>query len=226
MEIHYRNKKIAINRWNSRHKKELRLFRRDTKARALKAAICGFLAGDGSVQIRREKTFFHFQIDFYPDDLLMRDKYLEAMSYVYNKKPTIFRRKNFDELRLTSKTVVLDLKKYADFGTHNWVLPNKLLTDEEAITCWLKAFFSAEAYVGPKHIKIQTVNKKGMAEVARLLQRIGICHKVYMYRPKVKNHSDVTAIFISKKDSRLHFKNKIGFWHSRKSNKLRDSLDF
>jgi hypothetical protein len=58
-----------------------------------------------------------------------------------------------------------------------------------------------------------------------LLDNIKIDHRNYEYTPKNINHSKVHIIRIHKKQSRLQFMNKIGFWHSKKTNALIESLN-
>ena len=81
-----KNKEIADSRWKVKIGKEKNNILDNDEARILKSMLCGFLAGDGSVQVRKEKTFFHYQLDFYPDDNLMKDVYVEALEKVYRKK--------------------------------------------------------------------------------------------------------------------------------------------
>ena len=125
-------------------------------------------------------------------------------------------------MRLTSKIVVLDLLNYASFGLKEWSIP--LLSSNKERINWLKGFFSAEAYVGKDCIKIQTVNKKGMKQVSNLLNKLDIEHKEYFYSPLKKNYSKVYIISILKKSSRMRYLNKIGFFHEKKRDKLRETL--
>lgn len=224
MNVSERNKKIALARWKNKHSKERQKIRTDEETLLLKASICGFLAGDGSVQKRKAKSFYHCQIDFFPDDALMKDTYLSQMRKVYEKIPLVQKKNKHYIIRLSSKVIVEDLMNIANFGLKKWTLPKSLLFIKGAKENWLKAFFSAEAYVSSNSIKIQTVNKKGMQEVSKILQGLGIATKSYEYQPKKENHSLVSIIFINKKEDRLKFFNKIGFWHEKKTKILKESL--
>jgi len=224
MNFSKRNKKVAMARWKNKHSKERQKIKTDEETLLLKASICGFLAGDGSVQKRKEKSFYHHQIDFFPDDELMKDTYMSQINEVYKKIPSTQKKNKFYNIRLSSKVVVEDLVKLANFGLKNWNLPTSLFCIKGARENWLKAFFSAEAYVNSKSIKIQTVNKKGMQEVSRILKELGITTRNYEYHPKKENHSPVSIIFINKKEDRLKFFNKIGFWHKKKNKILKEAL--
>jgi hypothetical protein len=50
MNLSERNRKVASSRWNKIHVLE---FQQINNNLVKKAALCGFLAGDGSVQIRK-----------------------------------------------------------------------------------------------------------------------------------------------------------------------------
>jgi hypothetical protein len=223
--ISERNRKIAISRWNKKHSEEKSKIKNDTETLLLKASICGFLAGDGSVQKRKEKNNLHYQIDFFPDDCLIRDTYIKQIKQSYKKTPSVRKKNNYYAVRITSKVIVEDLFKIAKFGTKKWTAPKTLFSIKGAKENWLKAFFSAEAYVSSKSIKIQTVNKKGILDVAKMLKDIGIHSNYYEYEPKKENHSKVFMLFINKKEDRLKFLNKIGFWHKKKTKILSEALD-
>ena len=125
---------------------------------------------------------------------------------------------------LTSKVIVEDLVKYASFGLYCWTIPYSLLGSNKAKILWLKAFFSAEAYVSQYSIKIQTVNVKAMKEVSKMLLDLGIENRYYEFTPKNVRHSKVGIIFINKKASRKRYYELIGFWHKKKNIALQRSL--
>ncbi len=216
---------LALARWAKVHEKERQNIKSNTKALKLKAAICGFLAGDGSVQYRKERSYYRSQIDFFPDDVLMRDKYLKAIKAVYKKEPSVVIRDNLFNVRITSNTILHDIRSIANFGLYKWTLPYSLFSIEGAKEAWLRAFFSAEGYVSKKYVRIQTVNRKGMLSISKVLKELCIEHKYYEYKPKNVSHSPVSIICIIKRDSKLRFLEKIGFWHSKKTKMLRKSLN-
>jgi len=220
-----KNKKIANSRWEAKIKKERNQILNTEKANVLKAMICGFLAGDGSVQVRKEKSFYHYQLDFFPDDKLMMEKYINAIKKVYRKTPSIRLRDNVFHVRKTSKTIVTDLLKLACFDTQTWSIPDKILNNKETKAAWLNAFFSAEAYVNKNSIRIQIVNKKGINDISKLLDYFEIKHRTYEYLPKKENYSKVYILTITQKNERRKFYKKIGFWHEKKNTVLRATLN-
>lgn len=224
MNISNRNRKVAFSRWNKIHNRQKELILDNLEIKKMKSMLCGFLAGDGSVQIRREKSFFHYQLDFFPDDKLMLDTYCDAIKKVYNKMPKITIKNNVFNVRLTSKIIVNDLCQHAVFGLYNWNFPEDLFMIKSTKEEWLRAFFSAEAYVAPNHIKLQTVNIKSMKKLSKLLNEFGISNNYYEYLPKKSNYSKVGIIMITRKESRKLFYKKIGFYHSKKTKSLKNSL--
>lgn len=225
MNFSERNKKVALARWAKVLAKERSLIPFDPETVRLKAALCGFLAGDGSVQKRFREKWYHYDVKFFPDDKIMLRTYCDILKKIYRKTPTITIRDNVFHVVLTSRTVFEDITNMADFGIYKWGLPNKLFSTPGAKEAWLRAFFSAEAYVGPNSIKIQTVNKKGMKAVSNLLIELDIHHGCYTYRPKNPKYSVVDIIVIIRKEARIKFYDKIGFWHSKKTDKLKKSLN-
>lgn len=225
MNLSVRNRKVAVNRWEKILRKEAADLRKDKAAIADKIAICGFLAGDGSVQIRKEKTFLHYQIDFFPDDVTMLETYATLMNRVYHKKPSIRQRDNVFHLRNTSKIIVLDLLNYTKFGIRKWEIPRLALQDDDLGKVWLKAFFSSDGYVGANTVRIQTVNKYGMLQLSELLEHYKIRHHCYEYQSAQEKISRVFIVAINRKEDRLRFFNEIGFWHAKKELCLRKSLN-
>ena len=225
LDLSKRNKKIADSRWKSKIAKEKAAMIQNEETRILKAMLCGFLAGDGSVQVRREKSYNHYQLDFFPDDELMKDVYIGALNKVYLKNPSTKKLKNYFAVRKTSKLIVTDLLKLAKFDTHNWNLPNSILTCQESKINWLRAFFSAEAYVGKKTIRVQTVNENGMKNISNLLSEFQINHCNYKYQPKQETYSKVHIISINQKSARERYYKIIGFYHKKKTETLKATLN-
>ncbi len=221
------NRKVAISRWNKVLESERKSILNTDEGLVLKAAICGFLAGDGSITIRKQNNSLHCETRFYPDDEQMLNAYLDAVKKVYGKLPSVSKIKNKKKMfyvRITSKTMTEDLVDLTDFGLYKWNPPENLFSVHGAKEAWLRAFFSAEAYVGPNHIKIQTVNKEGMEKVSKLLSDLDIMHNAYHYIPKNSMHSVIYILVIGRKEARKMFYKKIGFYHSKKTESLKKSL--
>ncbi len=222
--------KIAANaRWEKYRKnkieieKEKVIIPEDTEENIiLKYRLCGYLTGDGSLNIRSEKANpkrVHSDVRFYPDDEEMLKAFLEAFTKLYNKRPKIIQDGYFFRLHKSSKIICRDLLRFTKFGSLEWKVPT-LKINLEAKKEWLKAFFDCEAYVNEKTINLQSVNGQGLREVQRLLLEFSIESKIYEYSRKNKRWNKNYILVISKKESRLLFLNKVGFNHSKKRYKL------
>ncbi|MBI4149451.1 hypothetical protein HY491_03305, partial [Candidatus Woesearchaeota archaeon] len=169
-----RNKTVAIARWK-KEKEKLNLHLENISYldnyKPFKSRLLGYLAGDGSVSVRKEKAnnIVHHDIAFYPDHLSMIGSFLEAFTGIYLRKPTIRYRGNHYSLKISSKYIVQDLMKTASFGIHKWQVPFNFLDSEECKVEWLKAFFDCESSVIKWQIQVQSVNKKGLYQVKHLL---------------------------------------------------------
>jgi len=224
MDFSLRNQKIAESRWRKTIDREKYYFLETKEAKILKSLLCGMLCGDGSVQVRKEKQYSHYQLDFFPDDKRMAEVYCLILQRVYNKQPTVKKEKSYFSVRLTSRSVVEDLLQITSYGIKAWRVPSSLFFTDVNKKAWLQGFFSAEAYVSAKQIKLQTVNEEGMRQVSQLLTEIGIRHKFYLYIPKLPNCSPVYIIMINSKEDRKRFYAEVGFCHTKKMNQLRKSL--
>ncbi|MBI2148967.1 hypothetical protein HYU23_04760 [Candidatus Woesearchaeota archaeon] len=219
MDIKSHNKKVAIIRWNKIHKKEKALINNNP---ILKARICGYLAGDGNILIRKlNNNPTHYITRFYPDHISLVNSFREAFIKIYKKEPKIKDNGNFFSLTIYSKIVVEDLLKLGNFGKLEWRAPMKILKSKNAKKEWLRAIYDCEGYVGKKQIKIQTVNEKGIGDIKRLLNEFNIDSKNYIYQPKNKKWNIVYILIINKKSERIKFLNEIGFNHTSKMEKLK-----
>ena len=114
----------------------------------------------------------HHIIKFYPDHISLVNYYTEAFEALYNYKPKLIRHPKFFSLITYSKSITQDLSKIGEFGKLSWRAPFKLFNTKESKKEWLKAIYDCEGYVGQKQIKIQTVNRNGILDIQKLLQRL------------------------------------------------------
>jgi hypothetical protein len=216
------NKLVAVNRWKNVREKECAAFAPAEIVRVEKAALCGFLAGDGSVKIREVGANLRYDINFFPDDDVMLHSYLSFFEKVYGKIPVVRLRKNFYHVEISSVSVGKGITSMAFFGLYTWRLPLMRTKAEKA--AWLRAFFSAEGYVGKKSVRVQTVNENGMLAVSKMLDEFDIAHGFYAFRPKNPCHSKVYIVTITRENERAKYAKEIGFWHARKTAKLEKTL--
>ena len=226
MNISEHNRKVALSRWSKVHERERNLHNKNFETFPHLARLCGFLAGDGSMMVRIDNNGSkHYVLRFFPDHESLVEPFVESLFKVYNKKPIIKKNYKHNGLICYSKTIVEDLLKLAKFGILEWRIPFNILVNKKSKIEWLRAFFDSEGHVGRNHIKIQTVNKKGMDDLEKLLLEFGIKSKRYTYHPKNKNWNDVYILLITAKQGRVKFLNTIGFNHKLKLTKLQEMLE-
>lgn len=218
MDIKDRNRKVAVSRWSKVHSAEKSKMKVDNCA---KSRICGFLAGDGSILVRKDNNGkLHYVVRFFPDHESLAKIFEKDFHYLYGKHPRLVKKRNHFELICYSKPIVEDLMAAGNFGVERWRVPSFVLEDKQYKLEWLRSFFDSEAYVGENYIKLQTVNKSGMADVVRLLTDFGLIPSEYTYEPKNKNWNKVYILILNKGES-SKFLGKIGFGHKLKMEKLR-----
>lgn len=222
LAISIRNRKVALARWrNHRNKVYDYIAQNQTSATlVLKARLCGYLAGDGSVTERHDRlnNKMHYDIFFYPDNEVMMQKYLESFHAVYGKTPTVKSLKNYYRVRIACKAIYTDLLRTAKFGTLEWNVPKFITTQPQRIE-WLRAIFDAEAHVSSSDIRFQSVNFQGIQSIKTLLNQFGIISKIYTYERHHKNWNTNYILVIPTRFAQ-NFLNRIGFYHSRKQAKL------
>jgi len=189
----------------------------------LKVRLCGYISGDGSLSVRKEKNGRkHHDIRFYPDHESLIAVFVNDFSKVYAKTPAVRKMKNHYHIHVSCKTACEDLLKMTEFGSLTWRLPNGLRSNQSKVE-WLKALFDCEAYVSSKAIQMQSVNKIAIQQIKELLYSFGINSRLYEYKRKNKNWNINYILHIGKKEDRLKYLKQIGFNHVLKLNKLKDS---
>jgi len=188
-----------------------------------KSRLCGFLAADGSVIIRKEAgtNRFHYDVQFYPDHYTLVKLYEEAFKAVYGKELNIKQKHNFFFVRASSKFAAQNLASLANFNSKNWTIP-KFLKTKELKKVWLKAYFDCDGYVCKNYVQVQSVNKTGLEKMKKVLYEFGIKSKIYSYRRQQTAWSTNYLLNIPRKNEMLKFMLEIGFDHPLKCAKLKE----
>ena len=221
--------KIAHIRWNKIHSKIIDKQKGLNESERLKykARLCGYLAGDGYIKARKDskiKRIIHYDIQFSLDHSSIVNSCQEAFIALYGISMKIKNNGKYFTLRKKCKPVCLDLLSFGDrFESLNWHIP-KLSTREQEIE-WLRAFFDSEAYVGASSVCVQSVNRRGLLQVQKLLLNYGIESRLYTYHRKQKNWNTNYLLFILKKESKYNYLKNIGFNHSVKQEKLKNQFE-
>lgn len=221
-----RNRRVAESRWKKveeMHLSHINKISKSVKYKIFKSRLLGFLAGDGSIYIKREKNKndTNHKVLFYPDHKSMIYPFIEAFSYLYIKQPTIKEYEHYYSVRVSSKFACLDLLKISKVGTYDWEVPFIFLESEKTRIEWLRAFFDCEASILQRQIQLQSVNMNGLFQVKKLLESFKIESKIYKYERKNDKWNTNYILCIMKKESRKNFFDKIGFNHTLKLEKLK-----
>ena len=188
-----------------------------------KARVIGYIMGDGSITNPKKDSrgIQHNDISFYPDDINMANLFVEDFEKLYLKKPKIKNLGKYYSVRVSSKPACDDLRKIADYSSLVWEFPDKTIKLREDKIEWVKSMFDCEACVNKRSIYLQSVSKKGIESVQRLLLELGVNVKVYVYHRENKNHSTNYILAIMGRENLLKYNNLVGFNHLNKSKKLK-----
>lgn len=124
-------------------------------------------------------------------------------------------RPKYHEIRIRGAKHLIENLQLKDSTHGRWFIPDFIINAPEKIICnWLRAFFDDEGSVGRYNIFVYNMNRNGMFQVLKLLEKIGIETKV---RQRKDNCYVITILsaFVP-----IYFK-KIGFIHPKKKMKLK-----
>jgi len=217
-------RRVAIKRRERKYLNDIdRIIINSRKYPHLKARLIGYFMGDGSVTKRSEKNGkIHCTCNFFPDDVSMRNSFLESFLKIYEFSPKVEPLHNHERIRFDSKAIVDDLLSYGSFRSLEWQLPS--FKTQKETTEWLKAFFDCEAYVSPRGIVLQSVNKNGLLQIATALANFSIETRFYQYVRKNKNWNINYILTINKKEHVRRFYKQIGFNHNKKQKRCQRIL--
>ena len=186
-----------------------------------KARIIAHSIGDGAVY----KSNHDYNIKYEVKDIESLGSFERDMLKVYGLKltkgfkPSGFTGEPIPFLRLRSKLVYEDLKKYATYKSKDWKIKKELLNSSKNIKReFLKALFDDEGGIFPKGdkgiIKLYSINKNGLKQVQGMLSEFKINSKLSSGYGAKRN---VYAIIINDLSK---FDKEVGFNLNRKQSKL------
>lgn len=225
MGIKERNKNNVISRWNKTYKNDLIFLKSVENPDEIRSLICGYLAGDGYVKIRKEnkREKLHYTVRFFPDHESLIEPFTEAIKKLYNKEARVIKHKSFYEIIIHSKTIVNDLLSFGKFGTYLWKVPK--LKNNQCKVNWLRGIYDADAYVAKDYIRLKCVNESGIVGVRSLLKELGINTTMYRYEPINKNWSTNFILDIRGIGEIMKFSEIVGFNHEQKRLKVSNMID-
>lgn len=185
------------------------------------AAIHAYLCSDGYViknpRIQKHKYYY---IGFRNTDLkLLRDFQIKFYRY-FKVKPRLKPR----ERCVVQKKEIYNklIKSFNSFYSKEWSMPEM---EGVLVGIWLRAFFDCEGWVFCKshqnrHVGIDSVNEKGLDQIKKALERLGINSKI---RKRIDR--GIYSLNIFGKDNIIKFKDKVGFLHPKKKEKLNNLIE-
>jgi len=184
------------------------------------AAVHAYLCADGYVLKTEGKKHKQYGIGFRNTNLTL----LKDFQYRFKNSFGVVPHLDVGErCRIGNKKIHQELiQNFGSFHSWEWRMPklkNKLLR------IWLRVYFDCEGWVFCKshqnrHIGVDCVNKGGLDQVERVLNRIGITTI-----RKFNKKRDIHRLFIYGKDNLLLFKNQIGFLHPDKFERLNIAIN-
>lgn len=186
-----------------------------------KARLIAHLIGDGCLV----KSNHDYNLKYEVKDLESLNQFRKDLIEVYGLKPTEGTNRSgktgeqIPFIRLRSKIVFEDFRKYATYYSKDWnINPPLFYSSIEIKREFLKALFDDEGSVifsnKKPFIRLYSINRKGLDQIALLLSEFGLFGKMV---PGFGARRNVYALTIM--DSK-RFKEKIGFNLSRKQNLL------
>jgi len=185
------------------------------------AAVHGYLCADGYV-IRNppEQKHNYYMIGFRNTNLTLLKDFQERFEKVFRIKPYLI---EGQRCRIGNKEIYkLLTKEFGSFYSWEWRMPKLSVKLSKT---WLRAYFDCEGWVTCKShqnrmIGADCVNENGIKQIKESLEKTGIKTKV-----KKRNTRDIFSMFIFGRENLIKFKEKIGFLHPSKKEKLNEVLN-
>jgi|SRR3989344_350513 len=181
------------------------------------AIIQSYLCADGYVTYGDKPKYY--RIGFRNTNLVLLKDFKERFERYFKVTITL---KEGERCYKSSKEIYWKLtKQFGSFYSREWTMPK---LSKNISKRWLRAFFDCEGWVFCKthqnrHIGLDSINEKGLDQVIKTLNNLGI-----KTIKKVNKKRGMYRIFIYGKDNLIKFAEEIGFLHSEKAKKLRETL--
>lgn len=184
------------------------------------AAVHAYLCADGYV-INNPRTQKHkyYHIGFRNTNLtLLKDFQYRFYDY-FKIKPYLIPKQR---CRIGSKELYKKLtKEFESFYSWEWKMPK---LNKKLVRIWLRAYFDCEGWVTcethkNRHVGAECVNKVGINQIKEALEKLKIDSIL-----KKRSTRNIYSMYIYGKDNIIKFKEKIGFLHPFKNQKLEKTI--
>lgn len=194
-----------------------------THSQELFANFIAHVQGDGCFSRERGAVrYFNQEMD------LINDFSNSAEKIFGIKCGKIYSGKTCFHIGFRNKKIANKIKKYY-FGSKEWVVPKFVLFgSKKVVAAYLRAFFDDEGSViflkrrwgYDRAIQMQSINKKGLKQLQKLLIRFKIDSK--LNGPYKEKYFELK---IMGRKNLIKFSEKINFVHKGKKNKLKKSIE-
>ncbi len=180
------------------------------------AAVHAYLCADGYVvKHLPNRKHKYYRAGLRNQNLALLKDFQERFEKVFKIRPRLVEGERCEK---GSKEIYeLLTKEFGSFYSWEWRMPEM---NEDLLKVWLRAFFDCEGWVTcesrmNRQLGIDCVNEKGIIQVHEALKRLGISSIV-----KKRNTRNIYHLGIFGKENILAFREKVGFLHPEKKEKL------
>lgn len=180
------------------------------------AAVHAYLCADGYV-IKNPPTQKHnyYVVGLRNTNLELLRDFQDKFEKVFGIKPHLI---EGQRCRIGSKEIYRKLtEEFGSFYSWEWRMPK---LNDELVKIWLRAYFDCEGWVFCKshqnrHIGADCVNKIGLEQIEKALNKLGIATT-----RKFNKKRNIHRLIIYGKENIMRFRDKIGFLHPKKAERL------
>lgn len=183
-----------------------------------KAYILGVLCGDGHIT----ETFLGLEIR-HDEDFI--EEFTKCFEKIYGLKYNYkyCSPKNTLYVRISNQTMCKDLLSYGKFRTREWRTPKEIMrtNDKKIIGAFLRGFYDSEGSSSSRScVTCSSVNKGGLMEIGKLLEKLGIKSTL-----RGQRNNSYYVLYIFRKERFKLFRDLVGFTIKRKRDKLNDTIN-
>ncbi len=185
------------------------------------AAVHAYLCADGYViknPLTQKQKYYH--IGFRNTNFILLKDFQKRFKEYFETCPRLIKG---ERCIIQKKELYLKLiEQFRSFYSRKWEMPS---LNKKLSKIWLRTFFDCESWVFCKshqnrHIGLDSINEKGLDQIIQALNNLEI-----KTIKKVNKKRKMFRIFIYGKENLKRFKEKVGFLHPEKSEKLNQAID-
>jgi hypothetical protein len=191
-----------------------------------KARIIAHLTGDGWLRTNRSEIGYKNKNPF------LINQFINDFKEVYGSNLEMYKnnRNGITEITSGISSIFNDLKRYGPFSSREWKIPKEILKSNNKIKIeFLKSIFDDEGCVDfrrdgkgylCRRITMTLTNESALKNIHSLLKNFNINSRIYK-----KSKYDWFELYIGGQKNLTNFKNKVGFSHPNKEQKLNSLIN-